>query len=111
MSVEDLSIAVSSVVLNAIADFVGFVPSLVGGLIVLVIGLVAGAVVYRVIMGVLKALKLESFLARYGIVKIEGHEIDWPDILAEIARWSIIVVFLIPTFQAWRLDGVNTVLN
>ena len=111
MSIEDLSIAVSSVVLNAIADFVSFIPSLVGGLIVLLIGLVLGAIVYRVVMGGLKAVQMEKFLARYGIVKVEGHEIEWPEILAEIARWSIIVIFLIPTFQAWRLDAVNTVLN
>jgi len=111
MSVEDLSIAVSSVVLNAVADFIGFIPALVGGLIVLIIGLVAGAVVYRIIIGVLKALQIERFLAKYGLVKVEGHDIEWPEILAEIARWSIIVVFLIPAFQAWRLDAVNTVLN
>ena len=111
MSVEDLSFAVSSVVFNAVAEFVGFIPSLVGGLIVLLIGLVLGAIVYRVILGALKALQFEKFLAKYGIVKIDGYDVDWPEILAEIARWSIIVVFLIPTFSAWRLDAVNTVLN
>jgi len=111
MSVEDLSIAVSSVVLNAVADFIGFIPSLVGGLIVLLIGLVAGAVVYRVIMGVFKAVQLEKFLSKYGLIKVEGHDIEWSEILAEIARWSIIIIFLIPAFSAWRLDAVNTVLN
>lgn len=111
MSVEDLSIAVSSVVLNAVADFINFIPALVGGLIVLVIGLVVGAVVYRVVIGVLKALQLEKFLTKYGLVKIEGQDVEWAEILAEISRWSIILVFLIPAFQAWRLDAVNTVLN
>lgn len=111
MSVEDLSITVSSVVLNAVADFVSFIPALVGGLIVLIIGLVVGAIVHRIIMGVLKAVQLEKYLSKYGIVKVEGHEIEWAELLAEIARWSIVIVFLIPTFQAWRLDEVNTVLN
>ena len=111
MSVEDLSIAVTSVVINAIADFVNFVPALVGGLIVLVIGLILGAVAYRLVMGVLKAVQLEKFLAKYGITQVEGHEIEWSEILSEITRWSIIVVFLIPTFQAWRLESVNVVLN
>ncbi|MBI3283116.1 hypothetical protein HYZ70_03525 [Candidatus Curtissbacteria bacterium] len=111
MSVEDLSIAVSSVVLNSVADFVNFLPSLVGGLIVLIIGLVVAAVVYRVIMGALKATQAEKYLAKYGVTRVDGHEVEWSEILAEIARWSIIVVFLIPTFQAWGLDAVNTVLN
>lgn len=111
MSVEDLSIAVSSVVLNAVADFVNFIPSLVGGLIVLVIGLVVAALVYRVVLGILKATQAEKYLAKYGITRVDGHEVEWSEILAEIARWSIIVIFLIPTFSAWGLGAVNTVLN
>lgn len=111
MSVEDLSIDVSKVVLNAVADFVNFIPSLVGGFIVLVIGLVLAALVYRVVLGVLKATQAEKYLAKYGITRVDGHEVEWSEILAEIARWSVIVVFLIPTFSAWGLGAVNTVLN
>jgi hypothetical protein len=111
MGIADLSTVISSVVLNAVADFVNFIPSLIGGLIVLIVGLVIGAIVYRLIVGLLKTVKLERFLSKYGIVKIEGHDIDWSQILGEIARWSIIVTFLIPTFQAWRLDALNAVLN
>jgi hypothetical protein len=111
LSVEDLSTAVSSVVLNALSTFVNFIPSLVGGLIILTIGLVVAAVVSRLVVGILKAVQLEKLLTKYGIVKLEGKEIEWSDILAELARWSIIIVFLIPTLSAWRLGAVNTVIN
>lgn len=111
MSVEDLTTAVSSIVLNSLVAFVNFVPSLIGGLIVLVIGLVLGAIVYRLIVGLLKTLQLEKFLARYGVTKIEGRDVEWAELLGELARWSIVIVFLIPTLQAWRLDAVNVVLN
>lgn len=111
MSVEDLSTEVSAVVLNAIADFLNFIPSLVGGFIVLVIGLVVAALVYRVVLGILKATQAEKYLAKYGVTHVDGHEVVWSEILAEIARWSVIVIFLIPTFSAWGLDAVNTVLN
>lgn len=111
MSVEDLSTAVSSAVLSALATFVNFIPSLIGGLVILTIGLIIAAVVYRVIVAFLKAIKLEQYLSKYGITKVEGKEIEWSEILAELARWSIIIVFLVPTLSAWRLDAVNTVLN
>lgn len=111
MSVEDLSTAVSSAVLGAFSSFVGFIPSLVGGLIILTIGLIVAAVIYRVIIAFLKAVQLEKLLARYGITKIEGRDIEWAEILAELARWSIIIVFLIPTLEAWKLSAVNVVLN
>lgn len=111
MSVEDLSSSVSSAVLSSLASFINFIPAIIGGLIILTIGLIIAAVVYRVIIAFLKAVQLEKYLAKYGITKIEGKDIEWSEILAEIARWSIIIVFLVPTFSAWRLDAVNTVIN
>ena len=111
MSVEDLSTAVSSAVLNALASFINFVPSLVGGLIIFLIGLILGAVVYRVIVAFLKAIQLEKYLSRYGITKVEGKDVEWSEILAELARWTIIIVFLVPTLDAWKLNAVNVVLN
>jgi len=109
--VDDLTTSVYTVVLNSLAQFINYIPSLVGGLIILIIGLVAGAVLYRVVFGILKMLQLEKILARYGVVKVEGSEIEWSEILSELARWSVIIVFLVPTLQAWKLDEVNTVLN
>ncbi|EKD58126.1 MAG: hypothetical protein ACD_57C00022G0005 [uncultured bacterium] len=111
MSVEDLSTTVATVVLGSLVNFLNFIPALIGGLIVLTLGLIIAAVAYRVVVGVLKAAQVEKLLARYGITKIEGRDIEWGEILAELARWSIIIVFLIPTLQAWRLDAVNVVLN
>jgi len=111
LSVEDLSTAVSSAVLGAFSGFIGFIPSLVGGLIILTIGLIVAAVVYRVIIAFLKAVQMEKLLARYGITKIEGRDVEWAEILAELARWAIIIVFLVPTLEAWKLSAVNVVLE
>ncbi len=111
MSLEDLTTTVSSVVLGALVSFVNFIPSLVGGLIILIIGLIVAAVVYRVVVGFLKVVQLEKILSRYGLTKVEGKDIEWAEILAELARWSVIIVFLVPTLQAWQLDAVNAVLN
>ena len=111
MSFEDLSTDVSVAVLNSLAAFINFIPPLIGGLIVFVIGLVIAAVIYRVITAALKAVQVEKYLSKYGITKVEGHDVEWSQILAELARWSIIIIFLIPTLEAWRLGAVNNVLN
>ena len=111
MSIEDLSTSVASVVVSSLATFIAFIPALIGGFIVLAIGLVLGAIVYRAVIGILKAAQVEKFLEKYGIVRVEGKEIQWTEILAEILRFTIIIVFLIPALQAWRLDAVNAVLS
>lgn len=111
MSVEDLSTAVVSIVLDTLATFFNFIPGFLGGLIVLLVGLAIGGVAYRVIIGVLKSIQFEKYLAKYQLAKIEGRDVEWSEILAEITRWTVIIVFLIPTLQAWRLDAVNAVLT
>ena len=111
MIVEELSTAVSTAVISSLASFITFIPNLVGGLIILLVSLIVAAIVYRVIFGALKVIQLEKLLARYGIVEFEGHDVEWSEILAELARWAVILVFLVPTLQVWKLDAVNTVLN
>ena len=111
MQFDELTTAVSSVVLGSLVTFINFIPSLIGGFIILIIGMVLAAIAYRIVFGLLKMIQLEKFLARYGITNIEGKDVEWSEILAEIARWSIIIVFLVPTLQAWKLGAVNTVLN
>ena len=108
---DNISTAVSSVVLNSLVALISFIPSLIGGLIVLIIGLVLAAVAYRIVFGALKMIQLEKFLARYGVTKIAGRDIERSEILAEIVRWAIIIIFLVPALSAWRLGTVTTVLN
>jgi hypothetical protein len=111
MRFEDLSGAVASVVISSLVTLINFIPSFIGGLVILIIGLVLAAVAYRAVYGILKTLQVEKFLARYGVTQIEGRDIEWGEMLAEVVRWAIIIVFLVPALQAWRLDAVNTVLN
>lgn len=111
MIVDELATAVSTILLNSIASFINYIPSLVGGLVVLIVGLVVAAVAYRVVFGILKMFQLEKFLSRYGLVKVEGYNVEWSEIIAELVRWCLIIIFLVPTLQAWKLDAVNIVLN
>lgn len=111
MNLDTLYSSISTAVLNSVVTFAEFIPTFIGGLIILFIGLVVAGIVHRIILGSLKVLKLEPFLARYGVTKLEGKDIEWSEILAQIARWTIIIIFLIPALQAWRLDAVNAVLS
>ncbi|OGC51510.1 hypothetical protein A2982_02295 [candidate division WWE3 bacterium RIFCSPLOWO2_01_FULL_39_13] len=111
VNLEDLYVSVSDAVLRSVITFVEFIPSFIGGLIILFIGLVVAGISHRLILGSLKVIKLEQFLAKYGITKLEGKDIEWSEILAQIARWTIIVIFLVPALEAWRLSAVNAVLN
>ncbi|MCL4354139.1 hypothetical protein M1349_01565 [Patescibacteria group bacterium] len=97
-------------IMNALDALGGFIPNFVAGLIILLIGIIVASLLKQAVLSILKALKLEAFLKRYGVPELKD-EYSWSNILAEIVRWFVIIVFLIPTADVWGLPRVTTILN
>ncbi len=97
-------------IMNAVDALGRFVPNFVAGLIILLIGIIVASLLKQAVVSIFKALKLEAFLKRYGVPELKD-EYSWSNILAEIVRWFVIIVFLIPTADVWGLPRVTTILN
>lgn len=89
---------------------VTFLPRILTGIIIILIGIILGSVVKRVVIEILNALRIESYLRRYGVPEAK-KELTWTNILAEIARWFVVILFLIPTADVWMLPRIVTLLN
>ena len=87
-----------------------FIPNLISGIIILLIGILLASLVKRLILELLTALKIEQYLKKYDIPEAK-KDFSWTNILSEIARWFVIVLFLIPTADVWGLPQVTTILN
>ena len=81
---------------SGLAVFANFIPKLVAGVIVILIGIIVASLVKQLLVGIFKALRIEKFLRKYGVPELKD-EFSWTNILAELVRWCIIVLFLIPT--------------
>jgi hypothetical protein len=105
---------IGDVVITSLNSGVGavltFIPKFIAGLIILLIGIVVASLVKRIVIELFKALKIEMFLKRYGVPEAK-EEFSWTNILTEIVRWFIIILFLIPAASIWGLPQVATVLN
>lgn len=95
---------------NGISIIISFVPNFIAGTILLLVGVIVASVLKQLIAELLKALRVESFLRRYGVPEAK-EEFTWTNILAEIVRWFVIVLFLLPTADVWGLPRVAVVLN
>ena len=61
-------------------------------------------------MAILKAVQLEKFLKQYNVP--EGRKgLTWSNIVGEIVRWFVVILFLIPTVDIWGIPGVTVTLN
>lgn len=95
---------------NGIIAVVGFLPKFVVGLIILLLGIIIASLIKQIVIGTFKTLKIEPILRKYGVQEAK-EEFAWTSIIAEISRWFVIIVFLIPTSDVWGLPKVVTILN
>jgi len=97
---------------------VGFLPALVGALVIFVVGLIVAAVLERVVERVVYFLKLDVLLRRLGV---EGYlqranlDLDSGHFFGRLVYWFITIAFLLAasdTLQFYALsDFLKDVLN
>lgn len=95
---------------RGIFNTAAFLPNFITGIIIILIGIILASIVKRIVIEVLNALKVESYLKRYGIPEAK-KEFSWTNILAEIVRWFVIILFLIPAAEVWGLPQITELLN
>lgn len=95
---------------NSLVGAVNFIPNFIAGVIILLIGIVVAAILKQIVVSLFKALKIDSFLKKYGVPELKD-EFSWTNILGELVRWFVIIVFLIPTADVWGLPRITAVLN
>ncbi len=102
--------AVNSILGRFWIRFVDFLPNFFGGLLILVIGLVLAGVLKSLLVSVFKLARLDRLFAK---TKLAGQQETklWEDVLTEIVRWTVVLLFLVPTLEVWGLQRATTVVN
>lgn len=109
-SVNTLGNQIASAFTNALGRIVSFIPQLIAGLIILIIGIVIAAVLRTLVRRGLDALDLDRWFAVAGIEKGE-HKHMWSEILSQLVYWTIFLAFLIPAVESWGVPRITNVLN
>jgi len=93
-----------------ITGFFTYIPQLIGGLSVLLIGLIVAAAFKKIVLMLFRVLKLEKWLEEAGIAREKSLGI-WTELTAELIRWTVVIIFLIPAAEIWGVPRVTEVLN
>ncbi len=89
---------------------VSYVPKFVAGLLILFIGLIIASLLKDLIKLLFKYFHVERWLETAGVVKAQDVAV-WPNLLSELARWTVIFVFLTSAVEAWGVPKVGDILN
>ena len=101
---------VNNVLINFWHKFSNYLPDFFGGVLILIIGLVAASILKRFLLTILRFLKIERILEKTKLLA-KGEVKIWEEVLTEILRWTVVILFLIPTLEVWGLSRATAVLN
>lgn len=91
-----------------------FVPTILLAVVVFAIGLVLGAVLYRVVVEVMKALRVDHALRAAGLedfLKEGGFSLNSGKFLGHLIEWFVILVFLVAALDILGLSRVTIFLQ
>lgn len=94
-------------ILNTVSSFM---PKFFAGLLILFIGLIVASLLKDLLKLVFRYLRLEKWLATLGVAREQEVEI-WPNLLAELLRWTTIFIFLMSAVEIWEVPKVGDVLG
>lgn len=94
--------------------FINFVPKLIFAIIVFIIGWAIGVVVSRALAQVINALRVNKLFESIGAKNVldrAGFKLDIGVFIGEVAKWFIVLVFLLASLDILGLDQVNLFLR
>lgn len=95
---------------DTVGALASFIPRFFSGLIILLIGVIIATFLKQILLEVFKYTKFNALLKRYGVPESK-EGVNWANILAELVRWFVIILFLIPAADVWGLGRFVEVLN
>jgi len=91
-------------------SFVNFLPNFLGGLLILIIGLIIANLLKRLLLSIFSFFRFDKLFKESQTME-KGEVKLWEEVLTEVLRWTVIVLFLIPTLEVWGLSRATVVLN
>jgi len=95
---------------NFVKKIADFTPDFFAGVVILLFGVIVANIAKKIVVTLLVFLKIDSLLQRTKLIA-KNHVRTLIETIAEILKWAIFIVFLIPTLEVWGLSKATVVLN
>ena len=94
--------------------FIGYLPNILGAIIVLIVGWVIAVGLQKLITQILRALRIDPALDRAGLGKFferAGIKMDFAGWIGTFVKWFLIFVFLLAVVDILQLPAVTDFLR
>lgn len=94
--------------------FIGFVPTLIGALLVFLLGLIIASILGKIVERIIRAMRVDQAIERISIgerLKEHGIDITFSEFLGKLVQWFLALVFLMAATDILGLVQVTDFLN
>lgn len=113
-SIQTWGEAISFSLIDLWVRFINFVPTLIGALLVFLLGLIVASVLGKVVERIIRAIRLDQAIEHLNIsekLKEHGIDISISTFFGKIVQWFLILVFLMAATDILGLNQVTSFLN
>lgn len=113
-SIQDWGIITVSSLQNLWSAFIGFLPSLIGALVILIIGWIIAVALGRLASQILRSFRIDQVVEKVGAkksIRKAGYEFDVSNLFGELVKWFLIIVFVMAAVDVLGLVQVTDFLT
>jgi hypothetical protein len=109
--VSDWVDTTTTAVRDSLERVLSFIPEVIAALIVILIGVIVAWAVKTVVVRALGYIKWKKYTDALGLNRVFPEKVEVVELLGDLAKWTIIIIFLLPALTILNLDSVNEVIN
>src|ERR1035437_5053211 len=111
MQIQDWTQLTSNAVTDQLVKVLNYLPNVLAAMVVILIGAIVAWAVKTVIVKGLGFIKLKKYTDAVGLGLIFTEKVEFSELLGDIAKWTIIIVFLIPALEILNITSISSVLT
>lgn len=109
-SLNSLGYQITSAFTTAMGRIISYIPQLVAGIIILIIGIIIATILKALVQRGLDAIDLDHWFSLAGIEQ-KQHKHLWAGTFAQLVYWTVFLAFLVPAVESWGVPRITNVLN
>lgn len=101
----------TDMVTEYLKSVIGYIPEIVVSLVVILVGVLVAWAVKTVVVKVLSYVKIKPYTDAIGLGKVFGTKTNVVELLGDLAKWIIVIIFLIPALDILGLTDVKDLVR
>ncbi len=108
--VSDWTEITTTAVSDSLTGVINYIPLILGALIVILVGVIVAWAVKMVIVRGLGFIKIQKYVDAVGLGRVFTERVEVVELIGDIAKWTVIVVFLLPALEILKLEQVGGIV-